>query len=133
MSAPTPAVWKAVKDRDGRQCIVCGTEHGLSFQHRVRVGQGGSKIRPTAVNGVTACVPHNEAFEHRLQTLALLRGWKVRSWVQEPGRVPVWYPLLGGWHVLRGEGRELITARAARVLMVDVYGADEYERWEAAA
>jgi hypothetical protein len=52
--------------------------------------------------------------------------------VDQPERVPVWYPLLGGWHVLRGEGREPITARAARALMVDVYG-DEYEVWEAAA
>lgn len=132
MSAPSKDVWDAVKARDGGQCIVCGTQHGLSFQHRQAVGMGGSKHRPTCVEGVTACLPHNEAFEHRLQALALLRGWKVRSWVEDAGRVPVWYPLLGGWHVLRGEGREWVTARAARALMVDVYG-DEYEVWEAAA
>jgi hypothetical protein len=132
MTRPTAGVWTATKRRDGGQCIVCGTEHGLSFQHRQAVGQGGSKQKPTCVDGVTACVPHNEAFEHRLQTLALLRGWKVRRWVKDASSVPVWYPLLGGWHVLRGEGREWVSARAARVLMVDVYG-DEYERWEMAA
>jgi hypothetical protein len=122
-------VWTATKRRDGDQCIVCATRDRLSFQHRQAVGMGGSKVNPTCVEGVTACVPHNEAFEHRLQTLALLRGWKVRGWVSDAGLVPVWYPLLGGWHVLRGEGREWVSARAARALMVDVYGG-EYEEWE---
>jgi len=126
-------VWTAVKERDGGMCIVCAAREGLSFQHREAVGMGGSKVRPTVVDGVTACVPHNEAFEARLQRLALLRGWKVRGWVNEPARVPVWYPLLGGWHILTPDGgREWVSARAARALMVDVYG-DEYERWEMAA
>ncbi len=94
---------------------------------------GGSKRKPECVEGVTACVPHNEAFEHRLQALALLRGWKVRGWVADVSLVPVWYPLLGGWHVLTADGgREWVSWAAARALMVDVYG-DEYERWEVAA
>jgi hypothetical protein len=126
-------VWSDVKQRDNGQCVVCGAREGLSFQHRQAVGMGGSKHRPTCVEGVTACVPCNEAFEHRLQRIALLRGWKVRLWVDDAGRVPVWYPLLGGWHVLTLDGgREWISAATARVLMVDVYG-DEYERWEMAA
>jgi hypothetical protein len=121
-----------VKQRDGAQCVVCAARDALSFQHRQAVGMGGSKHRPTCVEGLTACVPCNEAFEHRLQRIALLRGWKVRSWVEDAGLVPVWYPLLGGWHVLRGEGREWVSADAARALMVDVYG-NEYERWDMAA
>lgn len=124
----------ATYQRDGVKCIRCGAWGPLEFQHRAAVGMGGGRERPPAVCGVTACSTCNAGFEHSLQLEALRFGWKVRRWVHRQGRcgdVPVFYPLLGGWHVLVGSGRELITSGAARELMLDVYG-DEYLGWEAA-
>ncbi len=97
---------------------------------------GGSKLKPTVSDGVTACVLCNDSFEAHLQERALLNGWKVRGWAADrfgAGAVPVRYPLLGGWHLLRLDGgREWISTAAARALMTDIYP-DEYERWEQAA
>lgn len=135
MSQPTAVVRMVTYQRDGVRCIRCGVWSPLTFQHRAATGMGGGGGKPDCVCGVTACGPCNERFEHAGQREALLNGWKVRRWVHRQGRcgdVPVFYPLLGGWHVLRGEGRELVTVAAARVLMVDVYGA-KYEEWEQAA
>lgn len=132
MSQPTAVVRMMTYERDAFRCVRCGSWVLLTFQHRRAVGMGGSKRRPTVTDGLCACQSCNEGFEHRLQREALLNGWKVARFVKDPGLVPVFYPLLGGWHVLRGDGRELISGPAARVLMVDVYGA-KYEEWEQAA
>lgn len=132
-SDPTPQVRMAVYQRDGVRCVACAAWNPLSFQHRRATGMGGSKIRPTVVDGVCACVPCNVEFERGLQIKALLRGWKVPRWVKVPALVPVFYPLFGGWHVLGQDGTRVpVSVKVALDMMRDVYG-DEYEKWEKVA
>lgn len=127
MSAPTLPVRNAVYDRDGRACVACRRADGLSFQHRRAVGMGGSKIQPGATDGLTLCVPCNEACEHTMQRLALVYGWKVRRWA-DPGKVPVYSPHEWAWFLLDGMERIEITSEAAIDAMCGVYG-DEYLQW----
>jgi hypothetical protein len=124
---PTAAVRQSTYKRDGHRCVSCGATSRLSFQHRRAVGMGGTIHRPHVVDGLTSCMPCNEAYEHTLQKVALLRGWKVRRWVKDPGRVPVWFPLERSWFVLGPDGlRTPTTDLAAKRMMADVYG----ENWE---
>ncbi|WP_292727147.1 hypothetical protein [Microbacterium sp. UBA837] len=132
MSKPTTAVRDSTYERDMHRCVSCGVMVALSFQHRRAVGNGGSKIRPTCEDGLTLCVLCNNRAEHVLQARALYFGWKVRRWVKDPSRVPVYYPHEFGWFRLVGTRREKITAGAAHEMMRDVYG-DEHETWRAAA
>lgn len=132
MAEPTPAVRAVTYERDGHRCVSCTRVFGLQYQHRGATGQGGSKVRPRLEEGVTACGICNEEFEGRLQTVALMRGWKVRRWVQQKGQcglVPVFYTADQMWFVLTGDGlRVAISPAAAAELMRDVYG-DEWDRW----
>ena len=65
----------------------------------------------------------NESYENRRQTVALAMGWKVRRWVTEPERVPVFYVNEHAWSVLDpGGDRHRVTAAMALVMMRDVYG-----------
>lgn len=128
MSDPTPTVRRAVYERDGWRCVACNAGDALTFQHRRRVGMGGSPIRPEAVDGATACGTCNQAFEHRMQTLALAFGWKVKAWVKDPAAVPMYYPHEFQWHRLEGSGRFPISAVVALDMMHAVYG-DRYFEW----
>ena len=128
MSAPTLTVRNAVYDRDGRACVACRRTDGLSFQHRRAVGMGGSKIQPGATDGLTLCVPCNEACEHYMQTLALAYGWKVRKWA-DPGKVPVYSPHEWAWFLLDGMERTEITSEAAIDAMCGVYGDEYLQGW----
>jgi hypothetical protein len=122
VSAPTAKVRAQMLDRDGRHCVVCPATAALEAQHRRAVGMGGSNVRPGITDLLTACSTHNAAFEAGMQGTALLNGWKVRRWVQDPGRVPVFYEF-EGWHVLALDGtRRRITADLAEVMMREVYG-----------
>lgn len=133
MSEPTVHVRMAVYERDGVRCVACGAWNPLSFQHRRAVGMGGSKLRPAVVDGLCACIGCNNAFEHSLQRVALLRGWKVKRSVKQPALVPVFYPLFGGWHVLSQDGTRVPVSDAVALgMMREVYG-PEYEKWEQAA
>jgi hypothetical protein len=131
VSAPTARVRAEVYARDAG-CILCGTTTGLSFQHRCAVGMGGSKRRPTAEEGVAACLPHNERFESDLQTIALVHGWKVKRWVKAPALVPVFHQPLHTWFRLTGPERIQVSAVAALDMMHHVYG-NEYLDWKAEA
>lgn len=131
MSAPTEKVRKAVYARDFNRCVRCGETALLTFQHRAAVGNGGSKIRPLAAEGIAACIDCNVRFEQDLQAVALSNGWKVRRWVQGLGRVadvPVFYACENAWFRLDGRTRVHITAEEARDLMRDVYGIDQYDQ-----
>lgn len=127
MSAPTLLVRTHTYGRDGNRCVSCHALEGLSFQHRRAVGMGGSKMRPGVTDGLTLCMPCNEACEADLQDHALANGWKVRRWA-DPVRVPVYYPHEFQWYRLEGTARYAINGASALDLMYGVYG-DEYTKW----
>ncbi len=133
MSAPTAKVRASMLERDKYRCVACGERTNLEAQHRAAVGMGGSKVRPTLDQLLTACAPCNTQFESDLQTRALLCGWKVRRWVNAAYRVPVYYAVERVWYLVNAAGgRTVISPAKARGLMVEVYGADVYAEWEAA-
>jgi len=81
MTAPTKQVRADTYLRDNHRCINCGTTEGLSWQHRESSGHGGrgKKAPPlTTADGVTLCLPCNQACEAHMQTRALALGWKIR-------------------------------------------------------
>ncbi|SJM54911.1 hypothetical protein [Agrococcus casei] len=126
MADPTDKVRRGVRERDGERCVACGTMWAITFQHRRAVGMGGSKERPGYADGLAACADCNARFEGNMQTLALLNGWKVRRWVQDPSRVPYFHVATGRWYALAADGpwrREISRAEAVR-MMNDVYAPD---------
>lgn len=129
MSAPSLAVRRAVYHRDVERCVACNAADELTFQHRRRVGMGGSKNLPSPVDGLTLCMSCNAACEGRIQTLALAYGWKVRAWA-DPTLVPVYYPHEFTWCRLEGVKRVPITTKVALALMASVYG-NQYLEWRA--
>lgn len=137
MSAPTPVVRAVTYERDGHRCVSCGATIHLEYQHRLAVGMGGSKRRPRYEEGVTSCAICNPAYEHSLQTLALLKGWKVKKVkraIEHPEDVPVFYPMERQWCVLTTRGtRQMISEAAAVAMMRDVYGEQQYDEWREAA
>lgn len=131
MADPTSSVRSGTYQRDGDRCTNCGREYGLSYQHRQAVGMGGSKYRPTWSDGITACLPCNEAFEHELQDLALAYGWKVPRWVNESWKVPVFDRYLGAWFLLSeiSARRSRITRAEALAIMDQIYGELHAQWW----
>lgn len=134
MAAPTLLVRNAVKIRDQFACILCHTTDGLQFNHRRATGMGGSKIRPELNDGNLLCGPCNELIEQDAgwMVVALAYGLKVKKWVTDPGRVPLFYPHEHQWYRLAGIHREPIGSLVALDSMHAVYG-DEYLRWKATA
>ncbi|KKI16395.1 MULTISPECIES: hypothetical protein [unclassified Leucobacter] len=127
------ATWADTKDRDNDQCARCSTRYSLTHQHRRAVGMGGSPTPPSIVDSLTLCFDCNGRCERDLQTIALAYGWKVRRWVGDPGRVPVFYPHLHGWARLTKGGEALrIHATEAAQMMREVYG-PEWDQWCAEA
>lgn len=127
MSDPIPVVRAVTYERDLHRCCSCGTVTRLQYQHRRVVGMGGSKERPSFQDGVTSCALCNPAYESTMQRQALRFGWKVRSWVQRPELVPVWFVLDRSWFTLTTDGRRVpVTRVRAMEMMHDVYG-DAYD------
>lgn len=124
--SPTREVREAVYKRDGKRCVACNRPE-VTFQHRRAVGMGGSKIRPSVVDGLALCGNCNQACEGSMQTLALASGWKARRWA-DPMRVPVYYPHEHAWFRFESATRYEITAVRALDLMHSVYG-DQYFEW----
>lgn len=114
-----------VYGRDGYKCVMCNATEGLTFQHRRAVGMGGSKILPSPVDGLTLCVMCNNACEAGLQASALANGWKVRSWVQSPEKVPVYFRYEFAWFRLEGTRRVEVSYDVAMEMGCSVYG-DEW-------
>jgi len=121
---PTAQVRSGTYRRDLNRCISCGTTDGLTYHHRQASGMGGNPVRPTMPEGLTACMICNAAFEAELQTAALRFGWKVRRWVKNPARVPVFDAVAGYWVVLHQTEpeRRRVPQRVAQRMMRDVYG-----------
>ncbi|WP_295035748.1 hypothetical protein [uncultured Microbacterium sp.] len=134
MADPTKSVRSGTYQRDGDHCLCCGVEQGLSYQHRQAVGMGGSNFRPTWSEGITACLPHNERFERDLQDMALAFGWKVKNWVTDTWRVPVYDLTLDAWFLLSGISprRHRISRSEALMLMDEIYGVRHSAWWAAA-
>lgn len=128
-SDPTPAIRALTYARDFFCCVSCGNRKPLQFQHRQRVGMGGSTKRPSMVQGLTSCHRCNDAYEGHMQRDALRFGWKVRSWVEHAGRVPVYYMPEGAWFRLTLDGvRVRISQMEAVEMMREVYGDDQWEQ-----
>jgi hypothetical protein len=135
MVAPTSGIRAQVLTRDGGRCVSCGSADALQMQHRARVGNGGSGIRPDVLELVTACAVCNARFEADLQTRALVYGWKVRTWVN-PADVPVFNIPAQQWGLLGvqdffGELRPVVfpcSPEFAWNRMRVVYG-DAWDEW----
>jgi hypothetical protein len=96
-----------VRERDGHRCIICSDTVGLTTQHRVARGMGGSV--PDWVNGpanlITLCGSgttgcHGWVESH--PTFAQEAGWSVRRGIILPAGVPVLYP--ESWVLLNDDG-----------------------------
>ena len=100
------------------------------MQHRAAVGSGGTSLRVGFDGLLTACAVCNAGFEASLQTVALVYGWKVRSWALA-GAVPVYFLTRDVWAVLQPSGRLAVIPTAdAAVMMRAVYG-PQWEGWVA--
>jgi hypothetical protein len=128
MTKPTDEVRQGTYRREHFRCIRCG-KNAPTFQHRQADGMGGSRRTPTLVDGVAACLWCNEGFEAAGQTEALVYGWKVRSWVVDAGRVPVFNKPLRLWAQLMPDGGvRVLQPPEAHDAMRRIYGS-EWEQW----
>lgn len=122
---PSKEVWAAVRERDG-VCVACGRHPSPStFQHRVRVGMGGSRHRPGPAEGLLCCVRCNTAFEASRQAEALEFGWKIPASFPhvDATTIPVYYVREEAWFLLTDRGARLrITESDARSMMAQAYG-----------
>lgn len=94
---------------------------------------GGSKVRPRFPGGLTTCASCNPKYEAEWQMRALLFGWKVRRWIPDAARVPVWYAPERSWFLLHDGGTRMLIGEArAAALMREAYG-PAWDEWRAAA
>ncbi|GAA1915118.1 hypothetical protein GCM10009775_04430 [Microbacterium aoyamense] len=130
MTAPTAKNRELMYERDQFCCAACGLTYQLTHQHRRATGAGGSKERPTLDDSLTLCATCNWKAEAdaKFQRLALINGWKVRKWVDDPGLVPVFYSFEQAWYRLEGPRRVWIPAVVALDMMHAVYG-EQYLEW----
>jgi 5-methylcytosine-specific restriction endonuclease McrA len=79
-----------IYDRDDGRCIHCGTTEGLSIQHRINRGFGGSDCLDGYANLVTMCLSANLRLEDDPDFAKRGReqGWKLESH-EEPTEVPL--------------------------------------------
>ncbi|PRB09244.1 hypothetical protein CQ047_11235 [Microbacterium sp. MYb72] len=92
---------------------------------------GGSKNLPAPVDGLALCAICNAGCEGGMQAQALRYGWKVRAWVTNPERVPVFYPREMRWCRLEGTYRVPITYSVAMEMGCSVYGREWLDWHEA--
>lgn len=106
----SPRDRKRVFERDGGRCVACGTEYGLTIQHRANRGAGGSKSAESMENYLLMCWHENTALEASSSFARKGRayGWKCpRNQVTPPGDVPVWYSVERAWFYLDSDGTRL--------------------------
>lgn len=87
--------------RDGAHCLHCGTDIGLTIQHRLRKGAGGSNEAEQPSNGIMLCGLFNVGMtqDSEAMTLALFYGWAVSAY-DEPSERPVLDVTTGQWWLL---------------------------------
>lgn len=90
----SPKVRSQVFERDCKCCVACGTSYGLTIQHRINRGMGGSKRLDGYANLLTLCFACNTALESDAAFAEKGRdmGWKVhRNRGIDPADIPVFY------------------------------------------
>lgn len=95
---------KRVYERDGNMCANCGSTHGLTIQHRINRGMGGSKLLDGFANLMTLCALCNQRLEMVAEAAekGIDNGHKLRSW-QNPEKEPVYF-WMDGWFYLKPDG-----------------------------
>lgn len=111
--AITPTVRRAVFARD-QHCLHCGLTDGLTIQHRINRGAGGSKHRDNPANLIALCGLSNQLLEADAARAQAGRdhGWKLRSW-EDPLTVPVLDVLTGQWWTLNDNFERIETKERA--------------------
>lgn len=96
----TPTIRRAIFARD-QHCLHCGLTEGLTIQHRINRGAGGSKYRDNPANLIALCGLSNQLLEADAVRAQAGRdhGWKLSSW-ESPIDVPVLDALTGQWWIL---------------------------------
>jgi HNH endonuclease len=89
-SRPDALTREVVLERDGHSCVVCGAGGGLQLHHRVRLGQGGSRLPEAHApqNLIAVCERCHDRI-HSGPAEARLLGWLVRRGT-DPAAKPVW-------------------------------------------
>lgn len=125
MTAPSKKVRGHTYLRDNHRCIDCGTTENLSWQHRAASGMGGRGTKApalTTADGVTLCLPCNQACEAEGQDRALALGWKIRRnrGAITAAQIPFFDRTVGTWFLpLDGPNRvEILAATAGELLAV---------------
>lgn len=104
----TTGVRNAVYQRDGFQCVHCGTMKDLVLRQRSRTGNG------SAENLVTTCVVCNDraSYDPPFSDLAMNHGWKLRTW-EEPANREVYYVAENKWFTLTERGTRILAGETA--------------------
>lgn len=96
---------KAIYERDSFRCAAegpgCTRFTGLTVQHRINRGMGGSKLLDGLENLLTLCSRCNERLESdaAFAELGRERGWKLFSW-ESPVETAVWFSWAAEWRRL---------------------------------
>lgn len=111
--------------RDDYRCVVANTSWtklipcagGLTIQHRIGRGMGGSAKFDTPTHLLTMCAVHNalETANGKFHNTCVRNGWSVpRNRELDPSEIPVAYPD-GNWYQLSniGFGRIYLTPEVA--------------------
>lgn len=129
------AVREQIFERDHHQCALVGTiwhvlqpcSAGLTVQHRVGRGSGGSALFDAPNHLVAMCAVHNALAESSAEFAKYCQrnGLSVPRWAaakQSLSPIPV--KIQDSWFLLDGLSRFSIPERLADELMVELYGED---------
>jgi len=137
------ALREFIYERDGG-CVVAGSlwdmlkpcGGGLTIQHRVSRGMGGSALFDDPTFLVAMCAIHNqlETSWPEFAKACIRNGWKVPRWVPVSGRDVAQIPVLceGEWYLLSGMRKVHIASPTAEQMIVDIYGGEfshEEDAW----
>lgn len=134
--AQVAAVREQVFDRDDHICVVQGSiwgtvqpcGGGLTIQHRVGRGMGGSAQFDAPSSLLAMCAVHNGLAEASSE----FAKYCQRNGLSIPRRVAAMFPISriparysDGWYLLDGLNRHAIPDGVAVDLMAEIYGEDE--------
>lgn len=100
----TTSTRNTVYQRDGFQCIHCGSMKGLMLRCRFRPDE----FRGGATSFVAMCVTDSDRIDNdqSFNDLAMNHGWKLRTW-EEPENRAVYYQADGEWFYLTERGTRI--------------------------
>jgi hypothetical protein len=127
------AVRDAVFSRDQETCVIAGSiwqsltpcAGGLTIQHRVGRGSGGSALYDAPNHLLAMCAIHNslQTASSEFDKYCKRNGISVRRSIAKQwsmSRIPVRY--YDGWYLLDGLNRYPVPDRTAEDLMEEIYG-----------